>query len=42
MVISCDDQIRSFETIHNAANFTNAVKKISGGGGTSFIPPFEE
>jgi len=42
IVMSCDAQVHSFEIIRDASNFTNAVKKLAGGGGTDFRPPFDE
>ena len=42
IVMSCDAVVHSFEVIRDMSNFANAVKKLKGGGGTDFRPPFEE
>lgn len=41
IVMSCDASVHSFEIIRDMSNFEGAVKKIKGGGGTDFRPPFE-
>lgn len=42
IVMSCDAAVHSFEVIRDTTNFINAVKKLKGGGGTDFRPPFDE
>jgi len=42
IVMSCDATVHSFEIIRDMTNFPNAVKKLKGGGGTDFRPPFAE
>lgn len=41
IVMSCDADVHSFVVIRDMSNFTEAVKKLKGGGGTDFRPPFE-
>lgn len=40
IVMSCDADVHSFEIVRDMTNFVNAVKKLKGGGGTDFRPPF--
>lgn len=42
IVMSCDANVHSFEIVRDMSNFVNAVKKLKGGGGTDFRPPFLE